>query len=1249
MALTTQQQSDLISVYIAAFDRAPDADGLDFWANSIINGVNPTVTDVANAIFNDQSIAEVNANYSDALTNEQFVTKIYQNVFNREPDAEGLAFWAGAMNSGINSRGETVVEMFKSLSNPGSEADKAVFDNKVAVGEYFAIEVGSNDVDLAREALESVTEDPASVDTAKAAIDGVDAVGENFTLTTSATDDVQGTSANDLIVGQATDSAQPTAANTLHASDVIDGGEGTDTLRVTADGADAAVTGFVMTNVEEMDVRSYGDSVTLGMVNVSGLSKVYSTTSTGDITLNTVQNLVDLDLTGNGATAINVAVNYVDDVVAGDETQNIAVDRFEGDVNVEGVENVNITSSDRASDMTVDGDELNDIVIDGDANLDLGVDTTVQTVDASALTAELTLAASIGNDSSVTGTANDDTLNISTNGSTAHTIDAGEGNNVINVSEDSSGSIAVTAGAGNDDINVTNADNETFTIAAGDGDNTVDMQFSSANADVTITTGTGVDAVTLTGAQVAALNVSMGDSDDTIDLSAATNGLEDGAAVGMGYTIDGGAGTDRIVVSDIELADADGTDTTKAFANVTNMEVLEDNSAAYAGTLDGIDSGANAAGIHTYDFTGVDADGNVELTNVMTGEVNVNFDLDEDAADNNNIVISQEDSAADIANVEFALGSSSAAAAVGTYAVNGLDFDTSETVNISLVDADLDFSPLVDGLDDNDDTITVATLTSDGVADEADDLTTLNISGDINFTVTSVDAVNLATVDASGMTHSLNITLTDVADAITVTGGSDDDTITQNDTTSVLTAMGGAGIDTITGSDQADMLYGEAGDDVLDGGAGDDTLDGGDGNDDITAGSGIETISGGAGDDVIRFDGAELTSADTIDGGDGTDTVIADITAVVGNDAFFYKWSNVEVLDLAAAAADDIELNAIANDAGLDKIILSGGGADVITVGEGYLRDLTVTMMTAGDVDIDGSASPFTLTVEGNAALFTAADELAGGTGSDDVINVWTDNGAAEFGANVSGFETILVTDEDATVAETVSVTTSNEMLAADATLTVDASSLIVGNDFTFDGVLELDGSYTITSGAGDDNITGARNTTSGSNTIDAGEGDNDVTGGDGADSITTGSGDDTIDGGAGNDTIVAGDGANTITGGEGIDTMTGGAGVDTYVYAAVTESQGTTMDVITNFGATDIIDLSALAMTAPAYVGEAEGYGAVLTSLTAGKTNAVLDNTTSILYVDVDASGTLDDADMAIKLTGVTDLDDAGANFVFA
>ena len=61
-------------------------------------------------------------------------------------------------------------------------------------------------------------------------------------------------------------------------------------------------------------------------------------------------------------------------------------------------------------------------------------------------------------------------------------------------------------------------------------------------------------------------------------------------------------------------------------------------------------------------------------------------------------------------------------------------------------------------------------------------------------------------------------------------------------------------------------------------------------------------------------------------------------------------------------------------------------------------------------------------------------------------------------------------------------------------------------------------------------------------------------------------------------------------------------------------------------------------------YAGEANGYGAVLTSLDqlGTESRAVLDSSTSILYIDVDASGTLDDADMAIELVGVTSLSDA-------
>jgi serralysin len=138
---------------------------------------------------------------------------------------------------------------------------------------------------------------------------------------------------------------------------------------------------------------------------------------------------------------------------------------------------------------------------------------------------------------------------------------------------------------------------------------------------------------------------------------------------------------------------------------------------------------------------------------------------------------------------------------------------------------------------------------------------------------------------------------------------------------------------------------------------------------------------------------------------------------------------------------------------------------------------------------------------------------------------------------------------------------------------------------------------------------------------------------------ITSGAGADVIVSGDGDDTINAGNGANSITGGLGIDTITGGTDVDTFVFLTVADSQGVTVDVITNFDVTeDILDFSAVT-AGGAYLGEANGYGAVLTSLTGTAGDVVLDTTTNTVYVDVDGNGALDNADFAVKLTGVTDL----------
>ncbi|HEV7267900.1 MAG TPA: calcium-binding protein, partial [Falsiroseomonas sp.] len=76
---------------------------------------------------------------------------------------------------------------------------------------------------------------------------------------------------------------------------------------------------------------------------------------------------------------------------------------------------------------------------------------------------------------------------------------------------------------------------------------------------------------------------------------------------------------------------------------------------------------------------------------------------------------------------------------------------------------------------------------------------------------------------------------------------------------------------------------------------------------------------------------------------------------------------------------------------------------------------------------------------------------------------------------------------------------------------------------------------------------------------------------------LTGNSGDNTLDGGAGNDTLSGNGGEDSLIGGAGRDSLTGGAGTDRFVYLAASDSTAEARDIITDFAAGDLIDLSGL------------------------------------------------------------------------
>lgn len=75
-------------IYQAAFDRTPDLEGLGYWISEMDKGM--SVEGVSNSFIYSQ---EFQGLYGTNPTNEAFVTLLYNNVLNRDPDTGGMGYW----------------------------------------------------------------------------------------------------------------------------------------------------------------------------------------------------------------------------------------------------------------------------------------------------------------------------------------------------------------------------------------------------------------------------------------------------------------------------------------------------------------------------------------------------------------------------------------------------------------------------------------------------------------------------------------------------------------------------------------------------------------------------------------------------------------------------------------------------------------------------------------------------------------------------------------------------------------------------------------------------------------------------------------------------------------------------------------------------------------------------------------------------------------------------------------------------
>ncbi len=99
-------------VYKAAFNRTPDNVGLKYWIHQMDDG--KKLSEVASGFI---ASNEFKSLYGANPTNDQFVSKLYNNVLGRAPDAGGFKYWVDLLNNKQIDMTSTLVNFSESTEN----------------------------------------------------------------------------------------------------------------------------------------------------------------------------------------------------------------------------------------------------------------------------------------------------------------------------------------------------------------------------------------------------------------------------------------------------------------------------------------------------------------------------------------------------------------------------------------------------------------------------------------------------------------------------------------------------------------------------------------------------------------------------------------------------------------------------------------------------------------------------------------------------------------------------------------------------------------------------------------------------------------------------------------------------------------------------------------------------------------------------------------------------------------------------
>lgn len=952
MAVTRDQVAKL---YVANFNRAPDAAGLDYWISDGTSATT-TLTDLNAIAASMQAGAEASTGVA-SMTNSEYVISLYSSMFGRTvaADSADVAYWTEQITLGNVTRANMIQTLILGAeASTGSATDAAVLANKTTVGLDYA-DAGLNGTF----SVATVTDDAATVTAAQASIDLL--VSPAQALTTS-TDTFVGTANNDTFTA---------TSATIAAGDVVLDQLTTDndTMNMTLTAANAAMR---VSGVENINVNwnAFG-TATVDATNITGAHITGTSTKTGF--------LGSMSITAAGANTITAGSGMIGTLTVNNATTTVVnggaahILVVEADATATTANTATVTAGASTTAVNV-GYTVGGVAGDGFATttVDAGTATVIRIDDSDSAaddgdTAALTFGASATltntvDDITVTASAADLTLTIA-NVETSLTV---AGTNDM--------TLAVAAATTLTTEEIAKTSTGSLTLAITDIDGAADLDEVTANL-ITVATATVGGNLTVKSAQAVQATATMANN--------------------FGLTVAGTATTDTATLTldatQTAIINFTGIETATIAANATvsasavDLTIAEIN----AGTNDVVLTGANDVTITLAEAGELNASA---LTNnlIVTQDAAAAMDIQGGTANNtvvfkgtthdNNYTGQNGNDAVTFVNTTgnavaiLGNGTNSVTAnalTTGTLVVQGGTGNdtisatalTTGTINLDLgngtntVTLDGTFNSvnvtITGGTGVDSVTIDDATVAGDTVTLAlAEGTDTLTISEDVTagtWSVTGLEKIAIGSADTAAKVNST--LLTGQTYEITGDGTATDHIAVEMDAAASVDFSGIAVNQTITKGLAGLAITGSTGNDTIVATAYADTIASNGGNDTMTGGAGQDTVTGGAGVDSIVFASGDAgTTSTTIDFVAAFKTAGAD-KLKLGTAATATNYAEV---DMATVAASDYADALGAANTALNGTVMYAVIENSADTGTGW--DGTADSMLFVDFDLDGTA-----------------------------------------------------------------------------------------------------------------------------------------------------------------------------------------------------------------------------------------------------------------------------------------------------